>query len=424
MHKKFITTLTINSIAHFAYKIALLTHQILLYTIITPKLYGIQSTLFAITYMAIAITNFGFDETLSPFFARYISDRQACKNMFLQFCFQIIFIASLIIFILAIYNQNLHEYLHTINIDCKSYLPSIIFVIFLLESIKKTLTTFLQLAFFTTQIAISQVCAIAGYIICVWGWYSHTRQLTLPSLFLPMIIIGVAEIIFLSYLAYTFYRTIPHNPHAIPADNRQYLRERLLNYFFQINKVLFSPNTLTVAFAYLLGFSQAATIKFYTNLITLAYTCIAKVIGVTTGAIFTHLKSTVSIDEVMKAFQTITKRYMQFLYILAGTTTLVIMTAYYNEHVTTTMATYIIIFFIMGFLETYAITYEQLYIAFQQSVVLSNVNAFNIIIAFVTLWGVHSLSCLPVYALTCIMISKVISLRYLHRNMRLINKPS
>ncbi len=421
MYTSFFATLTINSIAHFLYKMILLTHQMFLYQAISSDLYGIQSTIFAIIYMTIALTNFGFDETLSPFFYQYTHNKKNFTNIVQQFLIQI-FIVGLTLAFTMLYNiNNLHEYLHTITTNCNRYLFMIVFIVCIVESIKKTLTTFLQLCFFTQHIAISQVTGIFSYVTIVWSWYTKTKNISLESLFFPMIIIGLLEIVYLSTLGYQFYQKIPNSSDTNIPKPSSYLQERVLNYFFQIHKVIFSPNTLTVVFAYLLGFSQAATVKFYTNLITLAYTCIAKVVGVTTGAIFTHVKATASNCQLMLIFRSITKRYIHFLYILAGTTAIIITLGYYNNSITTNMVRYIIIFFIFGFLENYAITYEQLFLSLQKSYILTNVHGCNMLITLVTLYYIQITNYDPLHLCTIIILGKIISLRYLHKSMLTIS---
>jgi hypothetical protein len=90
MHKTFIKALTWHSSTTFLYKAILLLHQIMLYAVISKTLYGIQSTLFASIYALIALTNFGFEETLLPFFSTYSQSKQQFRQILHHFILQLL----------------------------------------------------------------------------------------------------------------------------------------------------------------------------------------------------------------------------------------------------------------------------------------------------------------------------------------------
>src|SRR3989339_614144 len=106
MHKTFKQALTWNSSTAFLYKAILLFHQIMLYTVISKTLYGIQSTLFASIYVLIACTNFGFEETLLPFFSIYSQSQQQFQQILHHFILRVLAVAIISMIFYATLTSN------------------------------------------------------------------------------------------------------------------------------------------------------------------------------------------------------------------------------------------------------------------------------------------------------------------------------
>ncbi|MDP3787720.1 MAG: hypothetical protein Q8Q60_00200 [Candidatus Chromulinivorax sp.] len=384
MHKIFIKALAWNSSSTFMYKIALLAHQILLYSIISHTLYGLQSSLFAIIYIAIALTNFGFEETLLPFFSIFLQSKNQFMQLWSHFIWHIVIVAAMALCMYMIMMHGHGEFLHNMRMHCNKNIIFIIAIIFFVESIKKSLVAMMQLAFLNKQIAYAEISMLIAYISMVWVTFTIQGQVTLYTIFIPMAITSTLELWYVLHHVLQFYRTLPNLENRSQIALKLIFQQRIYNYINQIIKTIYSPNSLTIFFAYLLGFQQAATIKFFTNIITLCYTCISKSIGITTGATFSAMKH-MPLPVIQDFFHDITRRYFQFLYILTFVLIVVLGYSYYSSIITKIMALHILLFFCISYLESISITYEQLFMSQHASKLLAiiNLSGFAILCA----WG-------------------------------------
>lgn len=393
MHKTFIKAFAWNSSATFVYKITLLLHQILLYSIISNTLYGLQSTLFAGIYTIIALTNFGFEETLLPFFSTFSQSKQQFRQIWYHFIIHsiCIVIITLSLYIIVIHGSG--EFLHNLRIYCNKNLIFIISIIFFIESIKKSIIAMMQLAFLNKQIAYANISMLILYIASVWTIFTVYGQLTLYDIFMPMLIASVFESCYLFYNFLSFYNALPKIQQSPKIPFKVIFKQRIYNYIHQITKTLYSPNCMTIFFAYLLGFQQAATIKFFTNIITLCYTCISKTIGVTSGATFSAMNQ-MPLSTIKSLFQDITRRYFQMLLILSLLIVTIVGYSWYNSIISGIMAFQILLFFSISFLEHISITYEQLFISQLAGGILALINVIGLLLLSVCFYRyfVHSMN--------------------------------
>jgi hypothetical protein len=407
MYKKFITALTWNSSATFFYKIVLLLHQILLYSVISKTLYGLQSTLFAIIYTIITVTNFGFSETLLPFF----STLSKTKQQFVQNWHHFIWHAITSIFIsFLFYTITLNapgEFLHNIRIYCNKNVILIISMIILIESIKKSLIAMMQLAFLNKQIAYAEIIMLTIYIATVWSFFNIYGTLSIEIIFIPMLATLILEFFYLLCCFLNFYYQLPQANTRMPKiPFKVIFYQRICNYINQIIKTIYSPNFMTISIAYILGFKESATIKFFINIITLCYTCISKTIGVTTGAALSAMNQ-MPLQEIRSFFKQITMQYFKILSILNIIISILIGYALYNNTITYMMALQIILFFIINLLEHLSITYEQLFIS-QGSV--STITSINIVGLILLIISAYLSLCNRIYQTTFVAISIIVKI--------------
>ena len=412
MHKIFIKALMWNSSTAFIYKIALLSHQILLYSIIPHTLYGLQSTMFAIIYMLIALTNFGFEETLLPFFSTYSQSKRHFSQIWFHFLLHSLTIAciSLILYITMVHGTG--EFLHNTRMYCNKNLIFLMSMIFFIESLKKSLVAMMQLTFMSKQIAYGEITMLFVYILTVWGSFNFYGQVTLYTILIPMAITSILEYCYLFKHFLRFYYSLPEFAETQQICSKIIFKERFYNYINQISKTVYSPNSMTIFFAYLLGLQQAATIKLFTNIITLCYTCISKSIGVTTGATFSAMNQ-MPLDIIRSFFKNITHRYFQFLYILTFVLIIVVGYSYCTRIITEITALHILVFFSISFLEHVSITYEQLFMVQHAAKMLAIINSIGLIILSFSVYA-YSLHALQEIGIICLfIIIKSISLKFL-----------
>ena len=236
----------------------------------------------------------------------------------------------------------------------------------------------MQLAFLNKQIACAEITMLTTYIITVWTIFRVQGNLTLYTILIPMLITSSVELCYLLYHFFKFYKKLPERMNTSPISLQIIFKQRIYNYINQIAKTIYSPNSMTIFFAYLLGFQQAATIKLFTNIITLCYTCISKSIGVTIGATFSAINQ-MPLPAIQSFFKDVTKRYFQLLYILSLVIMIIVGYSYYFSIITGIMAIHILLFFGISFFEHVSITYEQLFMTQHAANILAIINCVSLI---------------------------------------------
>lgn len=375
MHKKFIKALAWNSSVVFLYKAILLLHQIMLYSIISKTLYGIQSTLFACIYLVIAITNFGFEETLLPFFSTYSQSKRQFLQLINYLMLRIVtvtFVAITMYKLILIYSST--HFIENLKNYCDHQLLIIIMLIFFVESIKKSMNAIAQLAFLNKQLAYAELGMLFSYVSIIWISYGSGRAISLHTIFLSMLITATIELMYLTLVLLQYYQHLPTTLTTTPKIASIIIaRQSMYNYIHQLSKTIFSPNSMTILFAYLLGFQQAATIKFFTNIITLGYTFIYKIISSAGGATLSHVHQA-STDLIRDVFSKITTVYFQFLVTMTVMVSIILGCSWYRATITNTMVLQLSLFFIVGFLEQITLIYERLFISQGRAAILAIVN--------------------------------------------------
>lgn len=386
MYKNFIQALSWNSSATFFYKIMLLVHQIALYSVISKTDYGLQSTLFACIYTLIAITNFGLDETCLPFFSRFTQSKQQAYQLITQMALHAItmMVVACVYYTTLLYGSG--EFLHNIQAHCNKNLIFLLAIIFCVEAIKKPCSIIMQLAFLQQQAAYGQIALICSYSGMVWGWYAINRSITMYTIFIPMLITSLAELCYIIYNVANVYRTLPSIQGAPALPLVLILKQRIYNYSNQISKTIYSPNMMTIWFASMIGFQQAATIKLYTNSITLAYACIVKIAGMTAGSIFVAMHEASSTD-MHRMFNRMTQKYFTALYLFTVMMMVIVGYAWYQDWIHHGMAWYIVGFFTINLVEHAAITYEQFFIAQGKAAYIAIINLIALLLCVLSAYA-------------------------------------
>ncbi|MGZ6254894.1 MAG: hypothetical protein ACXWL5_02830 [Candidatus Chromulinivorax sp.] len=413
MNLKFIHAFSWNTASTFIYKISLLSHQIALYSVVSPTLYGIQSSLFAIIYVTIALTNFGFNESLLAFFTKFTKNKAQFhsikKQLILHAC--MLLITTTILY--NLFSYNISGFLHNLTSYCNKNIIFMVCFIYYIEALKKALIAIMHLHFANKQIAFGQLAMLTTYLTCLWATFYITRQIDLFSIFFWMLITCSLELIYFCYLVYNFYQSLPdQNQNHAKTNNLSLIilvKERFYNYINQLTDTIYSPNCITLLLAAFLGFPKVATIKLFTNAITLLYTCISTTMHTTSGAFFASINNK-SLKIIRKAFKSITHTY---LYLIAAFTILLIISLisyWYIQAITTHIAFYIILFFIITMLEQINITYKQLCIAKGKTYKIAQFNMLEITSIIFSFALLQSNPFLFIFSLIIIKILFIISL--------------
>lgn len=408
MYKNFISAITWNSINVFLYKAILLLHQIVLFYFIPHELYGVSGTIFAALYLLIGCTNFGFEYSLFTFFAHYVKSKQNMRHLMYQ-CILKFLTTCTVAYVVFKLTQPISEtqtayfFMYQFPINLMPYLLAI----FIAESIRKYLETIAQLAFLNKKITLIQVTMISTYVVLFWSSYAIYGNITLKTIFIPMVIVSCIEVLWTIKTLNSWYKTIPNQSSTqqdCTISLTYMIKEQTYNYINQLSKNLFSPNFLMVLIAYQIGMQQTGKIRFFTNIITLLYMLLNRSVAIPSGALFSSVNHD-SFSKTKQLFLTITNAYIQLLYALA----IIIVTTTLNQLIiqqSESQTIYFVLLFILaGFIEYITITYEKLYIVQHKTHQLAIINACSAI-AFIAIISTTPLSSsLFLLPMCCIRIS-------------------
>ena len=413
MNLKFIQAFSWSTASTLLYKISLLSHQIALYSVITPTLYGIQNSLFAIIYVTIALTNFGFNESLLAFFTKFTKNKAQFRSIKTQLILHTFMVCFTTIILYNVFSYNISGFLHNLTSYCNKNIIFMVCSIYCIEALKKSLIAIMHLHFANKQIAFGQLAMLTTYLTCLWTTFYLTKQIDLFSIFFWMLITCCLELIYFCYLVYDFYQSLPEQNESNTKTNNVaitiVIKERFYNYINQLTDTIYSPNCITLLLASFLGFPKVATIKLFTNAITLLYTCISTTMHTTSGAFFASINNK-SLKIIRKAFKSITHTYF---YLIATFTLLLIISLinyWYIQAITINIAFYIILFFIITMLEQINITYKQLCIAKGKTYKITQFNILEIISIFFSFLLFQSNQFLFIFSLIIIKILFIIFL--------------
>ena len=139
----------------------LLIHQSLLFTMAPPNMYGLIGSLFSALYLVVTIINAGLDATLSSLFTTYTKSKQLVWKFI---GIQLLINYGISIAVIAIMYTFWYSTISSFTI-----LLAIILPIIILENIKKTTKTLLQLTFQLKVTVFGELGAVVSYVCLVWG---------------------------------------------------------------------------------------------------------------------------------------------------------------------------------------------------------------------------------------------------------------
>ncbi|MBI2352776.1 hypothetical protein HYV11_00855 [Candidatus Dependentiae bacterium] len=391
MYKKFITAIKWNFINTFFYKIILLIHQIILFYFISKELYGEVGTMFALLYLLINGTGYGFEYILFVRYSNYVKSKQAFLKIIFQFFLKLLSIfITIAIFMIMIhfYRQNDMIPIPFLNYQLPTSTIPFFLLLFFIENSKKYLENIAQLAFLNKAITFIQIGSLLLYISTVWSSFFILKKITLSTFFIPLIISGILELFYIIVIIYRFYLTLPNNQNELKLSQKSIFKEQLSNYINQLSKNIFSPNFLLILIASYISMQQVGIIRFYTNIITLFYLFLNKSIAIPSSAFFANINEQ-AFEKTKKLFLKITNNYVQLLYFIA---IIIMSTVLYHmlQKQCSIELILITIFFIFAtFIEYVTIMYEKLFILRQMAYSLMIINTISAILFIITLVQLH-----------------------------------
>jgi len=360
-----------NALESICYQLILFSHQYATYQVLTGAQYGIIGTCFSLIYLAITISNVGLDYSIGPFFSFAASSRENAWRIIGK---------PLIVHLCSIGTIGI------IASQCAPYIwpttasmPLIILaLIFLSESLKKTVRTLLHCAFKNSLTTLIELMTITSYICSVWSFYFLGYGLNIYTIFYPMMITSWVSLLVLSIVTYQWYCNLPAQG-IIPPPHRRIIKHRIYSYGSQLSTLFFSTNFLVPLFAWKFGIEYAAVLKLISYFSYFIHTLMYKIFGVSLQACFSALK----LEEVgikRQFFASITNRLYQILYgifiFFAINHQQILSLKSMPSHHSLALVGYL---FLMGTLiENFLVSYEQLYQTEEKTAYLSILNGVNV----------------------------------------------
>lgn len=265
-----------------------MAHNIILLRLVAPSLYGLIGSIFAITYLAVRLADFGATNTLAPYFHLFKKTKSSFKTLIFKGFLRPVFMTTLITMTAALlfcYNK--------IAIQNHMLTFIVIPLLVLLETLRMFFRQFLHILFQSKAIIITELALFFGYIAIVWIpliGFSVTPSLNL--IFLPYLADSILALVIFFYFMFKFYKTLPEQDYQhSEAMWSKLTRTRILNYFLRIGKNMFTSNLLTPLFALQFGLKQAGIFYFASVLATSIQAIVKTILNYSGNALFAHVKT-------------------------------------------------------------------------------------------------------------------------------------
>ena len=404
LNRLFTRSLAWNALEAICYQGLLLTHQLLLFHSVERSAYGLIGSLFSFAYLSVMVINLGFDISLAPFFQTATRSKQNFKKIFFvqlipEYC--LIGILSMLLLLLKGFipiEWGSRYQLGSLVVGC-------LLLIAVFESIKKTLRAILQLSFINKKTTVIEIATIIGYIGMVWGCHALGAPLSLPVIFIPMVITSAACCIALSWQVGTLYRQLPESSNETVSTTLQLriLKNRFFNFLNQASHMVFSSNFLVPFFALQFGLNQAGILKLVSTIVYCVTIILQKVFGISSASVLSHIKES-SLDNKRATFTVISNRLNHALIIIATFFLLNFNTIIgWSAQVSNPHTWHLLyLFFIISFSESLFIAYEKFYITEEKA---DHLFAFNLLVMGLMGFVLYHAQSIAPLALLCAIIT-------------------
>lgn len=337
----------------------LVAHHIAVRYFLGPVFHGEFGTAFSILYSLLVIVNMGLDSSLSPIFTYISANKRAALLLSRRIFFPqlTILMFSFIILVLVAQRQVAFNFL-------TGPISIIIGVTLIIESIRKSCRTFLQLALRSRLTAITEISGMIAYLIIVWSWFFAGFGMTLMSAFITLLIISSIQLIILAVGIHAWYTQLPDTTNTLPATiSWRLAKSRFFVGSNQIISQLFTSNFLVPFFAVTCGLNFASFFKIISSVAQWITLVGQKIFGITGAAILARTKE-LSLETKRAVFIAMTHKLYQVLYILLicviinGTTLYITQCSVYPPQAITIGVTMLV----LSFLESFFVLFDRWYI--------------------------------------------------------------
>ena len=296
--KKFNYNVRWNAFESVCYKAILTLHQTCFFYLANRLIYGFSSFLFAIIYLTVELVNFGLDRSIAQLFGDYFGyDKNLKYYLIPQLALQLFFLLFLGLITIK---YNILNRLVTTSIEISLDLALLILGIIFCESIRKTLRLISQLFFLNKPVAYLELSLILIYVSLFWLSYFTGYQISLNTIYIPLLLQSLIGILGLLYLILPQIKLllidsnasgIINSKHAITRLNwRMIFYYRAQNYLYQLSELLFTSNFLIYFFTHIVGVLNIGPIKLANYFAVFIKALLERTLGLASLAIFAKNK--------------------------------------------------------------------------------------------------------------------------------------
>jgi hypothetical protein len=306
MYKNLSYSLRWNAIESLFYNGVMLVHQMALFAVLDRAQYGLLGALFGILYLCVHIFNFGLDGFFAFNFSRLSSNRSIWSRYVIT---QICLLAITFVFLSPLVGIYVYYYFPIERLS----VPVLLMCALILEGIKKTFRTILQLALENRTSTLIEVFFLSIYMLIVWSAYAIKIKLSIAFLLGALAFCSLLANVLLVYAVYSWSRFLPS---GVPSDSWHFLAicyTRLVFTFNQLVHQVFSTNFLVPLFVHTGGMSYGALFKIVSTVTQFFSIFMQKIVGITAEALFAVYEKA-GIDSRKLAFSSVLRSICHMIY--------------------------------------------------------------------------------------------------------------
>jgi hypothetical protein len=296
--KKFNYNVRWNAFESVCYKAILTLHQTCFFYLANRLIYGFSSFLFAIIYLTVELVNFGLDRSIAQLFGDYFGyDKNLKYYLMPQLALQLFFLLFLGLITIK---YNILNRLVTTSIEISLDLALLILGIIFCESIRKTLRLISQLFFLNKPVAYLELSLIVIYVSLFWLSYFTGYQISLNTIYIPLLLQSLIGILGLLYLILPQIKLLLIDSKASGIINYKHASTRLnwrmifyyraQNYLYQLSELLFTSNFLIYFFTHIVGVLNIGPIKLANYFAVFIKALLERTLGLASLAVFAKNK--------------------------------------------------------------------------------------------------------------------------------------
>jgi len=311
LYTKFIRGVRWNTFEAISYYALYSLHNIALFAILEPGVYGLSGTILSLLYLTVMITNIGFDQTIGPFFSYYSSSRDSFKHLFLyQLVIQMVLLGLSGTFLVGLLGSWFSTY-QLISVGTGSVIVATV----ISEGVKRSTRTLMQVSFKNKATSLIEVTSMILYGSIVWSWYLLVGQITIPVLLSALLISSLAGLMSIGTLTMRWYQYLPAQASTryTQSIRNRIIKSRLVSWAYGITQQLFSSNTIIPLIATHAGLQQAGTFTMINSLVSSITGIFNKIAGYPSLAALAHTKYQ-SIPVKQETFRFISTEIMNIMY--------------------------------------------------------------------------------------------------------------